>query len=240
MSRLLSRAVGLSTISPVLETIEAKHFTRNTAKHLPVHKETTIGVFGTEPKKELVIGPETSNKKEIRLVKKDVSGMDFNEDTTPADEFYRVWRGLKDAGLPVVPSVRKVSSHEVVMTDLTADGSQLYGKNRFMEHRSGPLDHLFIQIDPQEIEDKVVQLRKKANQAGIILPPDDPCELLLHPNGTYDLIILDIRDAKLKGYDVYDKWVARKSVESYNQKSTNMVFLNDLDHIRDLIESDLS
>lgn len=112
------------------------------------------------------------------------------------------WKIAKEAGLPVVPTLRKAKNGKVLMTDLTADGSEIFGKA--MEFKlNGELDPNFyprlsvkflkvMENDQEGIVKKVKDYVDLASTKGIILPVDDPFELILHPDGTWDLVIIDL------------------------------------------------
>ena len=133
----------------------------------------------------------------MRLVEKELKVYEFlerNDDDIPADKYLKYWRELQDAGIPTVPTMRKLDDERVIMTDLTAEGGCLYGKNKSLQMTGdkNSIDDIFLSIDPEEITKQAQEIVEKANKAGISLPMDDPLELLVNPDGTWRLLVLDL------------------------------------------------
>ena len=61
-----------------------------------------------------------------------------------------------------------------------------------MTEERGLIDDIFLSIDPEEITKQAQEIVEKANKAGISLPMDDPLELLVNPDGTWRLLVLDL------------------------------------------------
>jgi hypothetical protein len=114
--------------------------------------------------------------------------------------------------MPVVPLLRTAEiagEHKIISTDLKADGSELYGKALISailddeDPRERPpareLDDAFVKLtDPERIAEVEERLRALADQATenyLRLPFDDPFELQIHPDGSWEPIILDLRFA---------------------------------------------
>ena len=131
------------------------------------------------------------SKKAIRLVIKRVSLT-----THDSDCYINIWRCLKEASLPVVPTVRKVNEHDIAMTDLCSDGSEFYGKSRnwYPETHTWLLVDVFNRLNFRDVRNCANTIANHATKNGIGLPGDDPLELLIHPDGSWNLIILDIAD----------------------------------------------
>lgn len=122
------------------------------------------------------------------------------------ENYFDNWAMMKSAGLPVVAEVLK-TDEGVLVRDLKADGSELYGKLLAMylmggHRRNRPrpkIDKLFLELTRDEelieIRRKIVNCIQKANAHGIALPHDDPFELIIHPDGKWDIIILDVESA---------------------------------------------
>lgn len=135
-----------------------------------------------------------SRHKPLALVERD-----FGQDT---NRIVEVWKRCKDVGIPVVPTLGITQRGTVVMTDLRADGSELYGKSLvFYSHgekrEPSELDSIFLQIlsDTEKlkaIKEEAIRLAVKAGESGIAMPIDDPFELLVKPDGTFSLICLDL------------------------------------------------
>jgi hypothetical protein len=136
-------------------------------------------------------------QREIKLVVKSLDRdvfIDIGVDEHPADKYIEFWQRLVDAGIPTLPSIRKISSNQVAMKELTADGSRLYGKTRSYQSQeeSEGTDKFFINLDLTNVLKKAREIIDKANKASIVVPGDDPFELLIHPDGTWEVIVLDL------------------------------------------------
>jgi hypothetical protein len=127
-----------------------------------------------------------------------------------AEHVPTTWRKMKEAGLPVVPTLRidpqtrERGRPTVIMTDVKADGSELYGKGLLWslesnEARVRPrpdIDKYFLALTHSthfnEIEKKVNEYKAVADKNHISLPKDDAFELKIKPNGAWDMLILDL------------------------------------------------
>ena len=166
-------------------------------------------------------------RKTVKLVERD----DIQEN---GQKYSENWKKCKDAGLPVVPTLRKTKDGKVLMTDLTADGSRLYGKSVSIElNWYGRLSYGepmfdFLTIIPydefEKIISKTVEYTEIASKKGILLPDDDPFELVVHPDGKWNLVILDLERL----------YITTADTELFD---ANMVaasrFIGDLKEIRD-------
>lgn len=156
------------------------------------------------------------------------------------------WKMFKDAGFPVVPTLRQTEDGRLFMTDITADGSEIYGKG-IMKALEDALDsaknpkqkipeqikhiELFMKVIEEkfdEIKTKVEEYRKRANEKKLCLPVDDPFEFILHPDGTWELMMLDLNAVFMKETDYWR--------ELYNSQSTAR-FVNDLLKIKELYKA---
>ncbi len=131
----------------------------------------------------------------------------FGEET---DEIINKWRYCHENKISVVPFMEKTDKGTVVMPDLTADGSTVYGKGTHMHARGGhgelrkfqENDKKFWEItsDPEKvkkIEEAALEEAVKATEANVALPNDDPLELILHKDGTWNLICLDLEQLRI-------------------------------------------
>lgn len=167
---------------------------------IKIKSSSPVGDFGADQKERvtahsMIKGEE--GEREMKLVVKTLDRdvfIEIGSDEVPADKYMEFRQRLVDAGIPTVPSIRKISSNEVAMTDLTADGSGLYGKNRDYQLIDEPVatDKFFRSLDFTEVFREVREIIDKADKASIVIPQDDPFELLVHPDGTWNLIILDV------------------------------------------------
>lgn len=165
--------------------------------------------------KSAVMGEIRSNEdggraREVKLVvkrayidvrKNDVFG---NEDKgmSMARRYFERWKYLRKIGIPTVSSMRLVDEIRLAMEDMTTDGSEFMGKGKREElcgleysDRSRELttgERLFLEIDPQKIKDEVGRVADLAWDHGITLPDDDPYDLLIHLDGSFEVLVMDI------------------------------------------------
>lgn len=122
-----------------------------------------------------------------------------------ADRFIAIWQTIKAAGIPVVPTLRKVSSDQVVMTDLTRDGSMVFGKHQAHWPELLPNDpasweiykNLF-RIPRQDIAESMQTIADRATSNQIALPRDQGIDIVVHPTGKWHLIALDIGNSRIR------------------------------------------
>ena len=114
------------------------------------------------------------------------------------------WENYKVAGIPVVGSVRLLpnNNRQVVTGDVTTDGSVLFDK-ALAKHKPHELQqHRFKDVFFQIMQSsELVAVRRKAEEyarnatsIGLLINPDDPFSLRIHPDGTWDIIALDLDD----------------------------------------------
>jgi len=127
---------------------------------------------------------------------------------TETDEIIQIYYAYKQAKLPVVETFRRSNDGMVVMTDITADGSKVYGKatSQSMNHgkprEPSPLDSVFLELIAdgsvvKDMHDQALKLAAIAGDHGILLAYDDPFELIIHPDKTWSLVCLDLEQAIL-------------------------------------------
>ena len=109
-------------------------------------------------------GDQTGRKIEIPMIRKEVES---------ADGYCEYWERLRKADIPTIPTVRKISENEIIMTDLTKDGSAFYGKdsvfgcfNRFKKNEINILDKYFLTIQTSVLENEIREISRKANENG--------------------------------------------------------------------------
>ncbi len=123
------------------------------------------------------------------------------------------WKIFKEAGLPVVPTMRKTEDGRIFVTDVTADGSEVYGKyfwhelmvesQEIIEGAKRMEDFLKI-LEGAEFErlrGEVEKYKNLANQHNLYLPADDPFELVVYPDGTWKIMMLDLQKGLLPAFD---------------------------------------
>ncbi len=132
------------------------------------------------------------------LGRKKGSDLDLFFKKIPNLEKYKAGLALADeAHLPTCPDIYMVGPNTVGMTNLTADGSELFGKayNDALHRRSGPLskaEQQFLKISPEAIQEEVKRIVDQATKHNIHLSIDDPFECIIGPNGKFRLIILEV------------------------------------------------
>lgn len=165
-----------------------------------------------------------------------------------SDIFVRNWHAYRAAGIPTVPTLRTSDNRgTLLVTDVKADGSEVYGKGMVQalsgrhdlsRHRANTqIDPLFLEITADEnwqaIADKANEYTERAIDAGIVLAYDDAFEMIVHPDGTWDLIALDI----LRSVAPEDETA---STRGQNRAALNRkyeaYFLAELDMVRERLE----
>lgn len=152
--------------------------------HLKVHG----GFFSKQPVEAQIEGSSHVTPMFIKETHKP----DDENDIVTAEMYYNYWKRLKNAGIPTVPTMRVIAPNEVIMTNMTADGSVFFGKHR---SHSEPISDQFIQhflsINPADIQFSAQQIVKRADENNIILPDDEAFTLLVHPDGSWEVMVLD-------------------------------------------------
>lgn len=192
---------------------------------------------GTEEKHEIKadLHSDSGKVREVKLIER--------ADNVGADKltYSEKWKMFKDAGLPVVPTLRKTEKGTVLMTDLRADGSEIFGKALayklsekavFPEELSAEVPYSlinrFLEIlegrELEELKNKIKEYVAQASENKILLPIDDPFELIIHPDGSWDLVIVDLKH----GTRARDQ--ERDQIEELNTRYANF-FLKNLSEI---------
>lgn len=111
-----------------------------------------------------------------------------------ADQYIFVWNKLREYGLPVVPNVRKLSSDEIVQTNLEASGYSVYdSKIDILETRQTQAnDSLFARIPLEDIREKAQHYAKIATNNGVRLAYDGAFHVVVNGKGEWDLLLLDL------------------------------------------------
>jgi hypothetical protein len=164
-------------------------------------------------KVEAVVDPndEKRSERKLRLVLKEATLLhkdDFlleNPQASLAERYYGKWKLLRDAGIPTASSMRIVDDKTVAMGDMTWDGSKFFGKEKYIEVLEGrdtnvreltAIEKVFLSINPQKIKQEIERVQKLAWEKGIMLPGDDPYDLLVHLDGTWQILVLDISELR--------------------------------------------
>jgi hypothetical protein len=165
------------------------------------------------------------------------------------ENYVSSWHTFREAGLPVVPTLRKSSKGTLLVTNVRAHGNEVYGKALKHELIAGfyqrprqakAIDDVFLRLtDPNcfsALSEKVFSYVKIANKNKIKLPWDDPFELVVRPDGSWDFITLDLHYA-VKYDSLAGNPLDWAEAVQYNTSNTNAL-LNNLRIIRDHIRDD--
>lgn len=120
------------------------------------------------------------------------------------------WRAMRQEGLPVVPELWTSSVGTILMPNLRADGSEMYGKGfatmLMVKHLAqfalgSPRNEAFLELFESEsgrtaVAEQAQRYQAQATNTEIALPHDDAFELLLHPDDSWELTIVDLSLAK--------------------------------------------
>ena len=144
----------------------------------------------------------------VLLKSPDIPACNVPEDFTPISFYCHIWQEFQRVGINVVPWLLEDTNH-VIVPDMECDNYRFYGKSRSLAIYDKNLtlppfcnqDFLFLLVfadmNPQLVN-MLSELTSTATENGIALPYDDPAELMIHPDGYFDLITLDLSRARLK------------------------------------------
>lgn len=157
------------------------------------------------------------------------------------ERIIKIWKKFKEIGLPVVSTMRQIENGSLLLTNLKADGSEIFGKGYCLAIKNGSLavengngkpEKAFLRVtEPTEIssiEQKALEFAALASEHDIELPIDDPFELRVRPDGRWEVVILDLRSALLGDGGTDLKFRNERAVETF------MLFLK---NIRDVLLS---
>lgn len=161
-------------------------------------------------------------------------------------EYVEAWPIMKKKKLPVVPTMRIVDKRagkddnpedegdlSLLVTDVKKDGSEVYGKGYFRSlfepytwssyRRRPDIDERFLEVmatEKSDVRTKAREYADTATRSNIVLPRDDPLEMIVHPDGTWDFIILDLEKVRVQRKDNFlyrrtGKLLNRSYVNSY-------------------------
>lgn len=168
---------------------------------LDIQRSATLFAGGYE-KKQFLEG--TAGDRPISLIER------------PMDEFYiEHWKAFKEVGFPVVPMLRQSENNTLLVTDVKADGSEVYGKGlRIMvsEHRKQrtrprpDVDRRFLALMSSEsfketLSERLRNYAVTATRNNMGLATDDPFELVVRPDGKWKIMMLDLRYARISGIE---------------------------------------
>lgn len=206
------------------DTLEVQRPGKPKATQLRVLSEPIRIWRGSEKKEKLNLSVVSGSKERpISMVKRSLGfGL-------PADKYILLWRRLKKFGIATIPTVRKLSDHEVLVTDLTADGSKLYGKEEKKDALYGTwgaveeVDDILTRISLSDIATRASSLVEQANIAGFLLARDDPFKIMVRPDGSWDVGVFDFSMARLDT----DVGMNAERVVRFNSSDDQVGFLLD-------------
>ncbi len=120
-----------------------------------------------------------------------------------ADRYYYRWLYLKELGIPTVRTMRVVDTNRIIMGDMTIDGSEFMGKgkNYLLSLESAAknrrqltsMEKRFIEIyENGELVQEVSRVCDLMNIHSLGFPMDDEFDLLIHPDGSFEVLVLDL------------------------------------------------
>mgnify|MGYP001576519248 FL=1 len=122
--------------------------------------------------------------------------------------YIEMWKALRAAGVSVSKLWIDREKEFMLLPDYKADGSEFYGKGKSINlSQNSPeqrprreIDRIFLHLSDAnnfpKLETKMDEIIAQANARNIQLPFDDPMELLVHPDESWEFMILDLWGAK--------------------------------------------
>jgi hypothetical protein len=130
-------------------------------------------------------------------------------DKAHAEKYVENWKLLKEAGLPVPSVLRKTQGRNLLVSDVTVGDKKVYGKafNLFLHIKprvaKESLTPEQIEVYKKVIDEHIVEIEAQAKKLtelairkGVMLPTDDPFELVVSPEGNWKIMILDLMYAR--------------------------------------------
>jgi hypothetical protein len=120
-----------------------------------------------------------------------------------AERYYKRWLFLKKIGIPTLSSMRVVDENRVAMGDMTADGSQFFGKaeliNLDLQYYGGvtrpltDMENKFLALDDEKVKREIGRMIEIAWDRKMVLPEDEEeFTILVHPDGTWQTLVIDL------------------------------------------------
>lgn len=170
----------------------------------------------------------------IRLIEKELHS------TYAVQKYTDTWHFYQQIGLPVMPAFWTHGT-SIFMPDMRELGWQFYGKARWkMMQRVKPYpkdpihDQAFMNLVQGYEFDRVIARTQHfldiAYHQRVILPPDDPFDLLIHESGKWDTIIWDL------GQSVDSTNMTEQFIWEKNKENVEYYFLESIRNLRHGIE----
>jgi hypothetical protein len=117
-----------------------------------------------------------------------------------------IWKEFHDSDVPVTSDIFVGAHNKLLVPNLKARGSELYGKclsyllgaNLERDVHRPEIDEFFVGLlgtNEDQVDDRITQFARTATQSDLLLPQDDPLEMIVHPDGSWNLIVLDLAKA---------------------------------------------
>lgn len=224
--------------TPPIARVKAYEIPTGQERFLEIESAEPIIGHGKEPKQRLICRdpqrhPWHSLKYIERLYDGDATHDIFTDGDQERTRYRDTWLQFIEAEIPVVPELLETDRQSLLLPDLTEDGSQLYGKDAVGRIPLDPtyqlnyIDEAFldIMINPRDVQDVADTYVAQANEYGLGLPIDDGFEMVVHPNGRWDLVTLDLRQAS----QISDATPASRveQIQALNQQTADQ-FVNQL------------
>ncbi len=151
---------------------------------------------GCENKYKVSVKPWDSDEryvKEFKFVEKE------SEFCRP-EKFYNYWQVLNRASIPTIPGIRITKEDTVLMLDVTADGSKLYGDEisatyKFRDHTI--VDDIYYAIPHTEVLAEANRIIKLATDNSVQLPADI-FKVWIRPTRLWTLLAWDFGDMSIR------------------------------------------
>ncbi len=132
------------------------------------------------------------------------------EGMSAAERYFERWKFLRDLGVPVVPNVVVLDGGRVAMTNLGINGSEFFGKawrhgpkaNRNSGRRElSKAEQAVLSISDKKVMSEMARIRDILVKEKIRLPYDDPFDFLVHPDGSFEILVHDPEALEWGEYD---------------------------------------
>lgn len=132
-----------------------------------------------------------------------LGSIDGDQSESLADNYAKVWNTLKERGLSVLETVRKIDDYNVAVTNLSETGS-VYDAKIDSDPKREPLpnDLRFLDISMDSIRVSALNQLEIADNNGVLLPYDGPFHIFVNNtdqnNGsTWKIVLLDLTNVSI-------------------------------------------
>ncbi|OGD83431.1 hypothetical protein A2572_01850 [Candidatus Collierbacteria bacterium RIFOXYD1_FULL_40_9] len=188
----------------------------------------------TEDKKTVRVlatfaGNDFESQEKIPMVIKVIGDINWQfedeEDSklSPAKKFHKIWKYLQEIGCNVPPNVVVLDENRAAMTDMTANGGEFFGKvkrNKISveagmkkKRELSKKEVSFLSLDIDDVKQRVLGLIESLSEKSIEIQSDDPYDLLIKDDGTYEIVLLDFQTiSKYMYWREGDKFLTQKEI----------------------------